>query len=691
MSDQTSFNKLGDENSAYLKQHKDNPVHWLPYGPEALQKSKEENKPIFLSIGYSSCHWCHVMAEESFTDEETAKILNENFVCIKVDREEYPDIDTYYQQACQLFIQAGGWPLNAFLLPDMRPFFAGTYFPKVRKGDQGPSFTELCLELSRAYKEEKDKVEENAAQVTEAIEKGLVPPEKIEYPNHFPAPMAIMEAVKEFADKEYGGYGQAPKFPHFSFYEWAIEQMLEGMIEQSHGQHIVDSMENMLMGGIVDHAKGGIHRYSVDEKFLVPHFEKMLYDQAGLLKTLAKLSMLYPSPLVFDTIMNTLDYLGTEMMSEEGYLFSGQNADSEGVEGLYFTYTSEEFDDLINQASDENDDLADKKEQIRKWFRIEEAGNFENKLNVISLNPECKEEVFTAEGWEIIRRIRAVIIEDRKGRIPPSTDNKGVASWNFMLVSALVDVMQYVQIDVIRKMASGLFNKSVEGMYKAFLKGSPDQGGTHLTHTTTKEASLPYLEDYATFCEAQLRIYEITGNPVFKKNLQDTLEFVTKEFLDGDKLLTRAKSATDMEIYPNQEATYFDNSFKSAAATLINVIRRTRILTLDKEVGGNIDELHDKVKNFALRNPLSAGEAMRASTYPDQAYRVVKLPAKWLDEGEFVNFMNYFLPRFVLDYHTEENESWQICNEEQCELQGEGLQNFIQTLRPPAPEEGQPS
>lgn len=342
MSDQTTYNKLKDQKSAYLKQHESNPVHWWPWGPEALQMSKDENKPIFLSVGYSSCHWCHVMAHESFEDQETADFLNQHFVCIKVDREEWPDIDNYYQQACQLFTRSGGWPLSAFLLPDLRPYFVGTYFPLIPSGGQ-TSFKDLIKELDRAFNEEKTQVEENAANVTKAIAEGLVNKEKVQFDGHFPAPTAVLEAIGQFEDKEFGGYGAAPKFPQFGFYEWAVEQMLEGMVEQSKGEHIIKSIERMLMGGMMDQARGGIHRYSTDEKWMIPHFEKMLYDQAGLLRLLSKVSMLYPSPLVYDHIMNTLDYLEAEMLGDDGNFFAAQDADSEGTEGLYFSFTEEEF------------------------------------------------------------------------------------------------------------------------------------------------------------------------------------------------------------------------------------------------------------------------------------------------------------------------------------------------------------
>jgi uncharacterized protein YyaL (SSP411 family) len=679
------FNRLKDQQSAYLKQHQANPVHWYPYGPEALQKAKEEDKPIFLSIGYSSCHWCHVMAGESFSDQETADFLNENFISIKVDREEHPDIDNYYQQACQLFINSGGWPLSAFLLPDMRPYFVGTYYPKDKKGE-GATFMELLSELKRAFHEDKEQVETNATNVTKAIKDGLGPKEEVPFQGHFPPPMAVMDAIKEFRDEENGGFGTAPKFPHFSFYEWSVEQILEGMIDKSHGQHLVESLEHMLMGGLSDHARGGIHRYSTDNKFLIPHFEKMLYDQAGLLKTLAKFSLIYPSPIVFDTLMNTLDYLELEMQHESGYFFSAQNADSEGVEGLYFTFTKKEFEDIIVKASSEEDDLVGKKEDILKWFQITDEGNFENGLNVVSLNRNFKNEIFGQEGWGIIRRIRKVILEERKGRIPPSTDNKGIASWNALMISSLVDVMQYCQIDVIKRKASDLFNKAVEGHYETFLLKN-NNSGMMLRHTTTREASLPYLEDFVTFSDSMLRVWEISGNPTFKKNFKDTLDFVLKEFISDDKVYTRAVSLNEHELYPNQEVNLFDSSFQSMAMTLGILVKRARILFLEEDYGSELNEFLENSKHFILRNPINGGQGLRLHSYPDTAYRLVKIPQKWLQNNEFIGFMSYFLPRFVLDYTEGDSEEWQICNFQVCELKGDGVQSFIEALRPSPPQE----
>ncbi|MCF8060586.1 MAG: DUF255 domain-containing protein [Bacteriovoracaceae bacterium] len=682
----TEYNHLKDEKSAYLLAHKENPVHWHPYGPVALQKAKDQNKPIFLSVGYSSCHWCHVMADESFNDQETADFLNENFVSIKVDREEFPDIDQYYQQACQLFVKTGGWPLNAFLLPDMRPFFVGTYYPLVKRGE-GASFMELIKELKRAFDQDREQVETNAANVTKSIKEGLGPKEEVPFQGHFPPPMAILDAIKDFADNENGGYGQAPKFPHFAFYEWAIEQILEGMISQEAGQPIVDSLEKMLMGGLQDHARGGIHRYSTDDLFLVPHFEKMLYDQAGLLKTLAKLSLVFPSPVVFDGLINTLEYLKSEMQDDSGIFFSAQDADSEGVEGLYFTFTYDEFCDLLVKAS-QDDDLVLKQEEILKWFQITKEGNFQQGLNVISLDHKMKKEFLTSESWDIVRRVRRQVLEERKGRIPPATDTKGIASWNSLMISALIDVMQYCQIDLIKSKASELFNNAMEGHFKSFLL-SKDNQGMMLRHVTTKPESLPYLEDFVTFSESMIRVYEITGNPTFKQNFKDTLDFILKEFVKEDQIFTRSINLDDHQLYPNQALSPFDQSFKSMAMTLGSLIKRARILFMEADFGVELNNYLEDSKHFILRNPLNGGEGLRTHSYPEEAYRVVKLPKSWLQNNEFIGFMAYFLPRFVLDYHEGENESWEICTLQQCELKGDGLKSFIQTLRPQSSEQSE--
>lgn len=686
MSKISSGNHLKYENSIYLKQHQTNPVNWWPFSPDAILKAKENNKPIFLSIGHASSHWCQIMAKESFSNSEIAKILNENFICIKVDRDEYPDIDNYYQMACQLFTRKGGWPLSAFLLPDMKPFYVGTYFPAT-PSNECISFKEIISELANTYKSNHQQAIKNAAEATNAIEEGLTPKGIVQYEGHFPHPMSILKAVSSFKDKEFGGYGQEPKFPNFSFYEWAIEQMLEGKIEKEEGEHIVNTIEKILMGGIFDQVRGGIHSYSTDKKWLVPHFEKILYDQAGLLSVLAKVSLIWPSPLVFDAIIMTLDYLENEMLSEQKYFFSSQGSDSEGVEGLYYTFLKEEFEDALNQVDGKDKILSKKIENIEKWFAITQEGNFArpSKLNILSLNDNCKGEFFTPENWDIIRKVRQALHNSRKKRIPPLTDSKGVASWNFMLLSALADTFQYCKIDIIKRQAMQLIESTVESILETFvLSHKVDQ--VKIRHTTTLELSFPYLEDHISLADCLLRIYEVTGNSRYKDMFYDSLKSIHHDFIKDNNVYTRSFSTSDHTLYPNIKVSPFDHTIRSPLSTLIALTRRGALLFMDPELLSPINKILENHPHQALKSPLDAGEALRALTYPDEAYRVMQVPQSWINKDHFINFLPYFLPRFVIDYHTEENEKWHISSLTQCELEGEQLDNFIKELTPPSEE-----
>lgn len=672
------MNKLAQSKSLYLLQHKENPVAWYPWGAEAIEKAQAENKPIFLSIGYSSCHWCHVMAHESFSDQTTAEFLNKNFICIKVDREEHPDLDAYYQEACQLFIKSGGWPLSAFLLPDLRPFFVGTYYPKTPSSKGGPSFLQLAQELERVFKTEKGQVEQNADQVTKALSEKRRPKEDIPFPGHFPPPMAILDAIKEYRDLEKGGWGEAPKFPHFPFLEWSLEQMLDGMVEQEHGHFIIKTCENLLFGGVFDHARGGIHRYSVDREFLVPHFEKMLYDQSGLIRTLSKLSLVYPHNFVFDALFSTLLYVEKELLSETGYLFSAQDADSEGVEGLYYTFSEQEFEDLINNI--ESDKELDT-ELYKKWFRIQKKGNFDHELNVLSLDPQYKQEFLASEAWDNIRQIRQQALEARKGRIPPKTDNKGISSWNFLMISSLVDVLQYCRVPPIKEVATRILNSIVDGSYQHFLL-ELKEGKRRIRHSTTLGPEVLYLEDYVAFAEAMTRLYEISGNAIFKDNLKDTMDFISTEFLKDDQLFVRSIHQNNQNMPPVQEANSLDTSYKSSVATYCSLVRRTAVLFKDDKWLKASEGLLISLTQQALRNPIVSGEALRALTYPTSTYRAMEVPQEWQSQSAFQELISYFMPRFVISYHQRGNDEWQICNLTACELQGTGIESFQEKLIP---------
>jgi uncharacterized protein YyaL (SSP411 family) len=671
-----SENKLHLEKSLYLKQHAENPIHWWAYGEQPLNKAKELNKLIFLSIGYSSCHWCHVMAHESFEDEATANFLNDHFISIKVDREEYPDLDNYYQNVCSLMTGRGGWPLTIFLTPEGKPFIAGTYFPKVAK--QGtPSFMEMLKHINQLHVSGDKSIHENADKIVEELKKSPTVEKKIEFKGHFPGPSAIMNALKNYADATNGGYGKAPKFPHFPFFEWTCEQILEGMIPKEQGQHIVESIEKMLMGGLYDHAKGGIHRYSTDDKFLVPHFEKMLYDQAGLLKVLSKLSQFYPAPIIFDGILQTLDYLQTEMVSDDGYFFSAQDADSEGQEGLYFTFTKEEFEESFQDAPEEQKAKID---QYLNYFNITQDGNFEHHLNVLSLNPAFKAEYYTQDGWQEIRDIRRRLLEQRKMRVPPATDRKGVAGWNYMMLSALADVVQYCPVDVIQNQALTLIQQTVEGCLKQFITVDQKSGKHVIRHVNTLESQALYLEDYVNFSDAQLRLYEISGNETFKKNALETVDFIIGNFLkDGQLYLTAIEAATPG--FTNLTAPTFDQSYRSTAMTFVLLLNRITALDAKYNPEEIFGEHYLNFAQFALTNPLGHGEGLRALTYPKDIFRKVEVPLAWLEKPEFLEMRNHFFSRFLITYQNNDSENYQICTQQACEVQGKGLTKFRELFK----------
>lgn len=664
-------NKLCFEKSLYLTQHASNPIHWYAWGEEAIKKAEGLNKPIFLSIGYSSCHWCHVMAHESFEDESTAAFLNEHFISIKVDREEYPDLDHYYQKACSIITGRGGWPLSIFLTPDTKPFFAGTYFPKADR-KESPSFMKVLKQISDGWKVTPSEIIESSKKLITEINRQEVIEKKIEFKGHFPGPSAIMNALKNYADTKNGGYSQAPKFPHFPFLEWACEQILEGMIPQEQGQHIVESVERMLMGGVYDHAKGGIHRYSTDEKFLVPHFEKMLYDQAGLLKVLSKLSQFYPAPLIFDSILQTIDYLKSEMVAaEENYFFSTQDADSEGTEGLYFTFSKEEFEASFDDAPSEQKIKLDKYLEI---FNISEKGNFTHGLNVLSLNPSLKAEFYTQEGWQEIREIKRRLLEQRKLRIPPGTDRKGLSGWNYLLLSSLCDVVQYCPIDSIQNEAFNLIKETVEGCLNKFIQ--IDGNEKHiLRHCSTLEKQALYLEDYVNFSDAQLRLYEITGNEVLKKNALETMDFIVKNFIKDGEIYVTSIEEKALAI-ENLRAPLFDQSYRSSAMSLVLMMSRLSVFRPELSPQEILKNKFEDLSQFVLSNPLNHGEGLRALTYPINIFRRIEVPIEWIESVEFINMRSHFFARFVIDYHSRKDDSFQICTNTSCEVDGKGIEMF---------------
>jgi uncharacterized protein YyaL (SSP411 family) len=421
-------NRLARESSPYLRQHANNPVDWYPWGDEAFEKARREDRPVFLSIGYSSCHWCHVMERESFENEEIARFLNEHWVAVKVDREERPDVDDVYMTAVQLTSGRGGWPLSAFLLPDKKPFFAGTYFPPDDRHGR-PGFLTVLKRLEAAWREKRADLESGAAEIAEEVASasGLAArgsPEPLS-PGSLGLPGA---ALSRLFDPVHGGFGGAPKFPPHLSLTWLLRRGAGG--DDAALSMAEATLEAMAFGGIRDHLGGGFHRYSTDAEWLVPHFEKMLTDNAQLLGIYARAYALTGCDLYRRVARETGDYLLREMRGPEGGFFAATDADSEGEEGKYFVWDLSQIRDVLGKGD---------AEYFCEWYGVREGGNFSEEASghrtgasILFLSKQIPPDAETR-----LKPLRAALLSARAKRVAPALDDKRVAGWNALAVSGL--------------------------------------------------------------------------------------------------------------------------------------------------------------------------------------------------------------------------------------------------------------
>ncbi|CUU02120.1 hypothetical protein JGI1_00426 [Candidatus Thermokryptus mobilis] len=495
-------NRLINENSPYLLQHAYNPIDWYPWCEEAFEKAKNENKPIFLSIGYSTCHWCHVMEKESFEDEEVAQILNENFISIKVDREERPDIDLAYMTICQAMTGHGGWPLTIIMTPDKKPFFAGTYIPKhSRYGRIG--LIELLQRVVEIWKENRDKIESLAEQITGEIKEAV---ERVEIGNGIIDETTLTLAFKELEenfDPEYGGFGDAPKFPTphnlmFLLRYWkrtGNKKALE-MVEKT--------LIGMSLGGIYDHIGFGFHRYSTDRKWLVPHFEKMLYDQALISLTCAETYQATQKEKYATLCSEVFSYVINNLTNPEGGFFSAEDADSEGEEGKFYLWELDELEKILNQ---------DELKFLIENFNIKKDGNYIDELkhsrtgkNIFHLTSELDDE--KRKIWE---KIRAKLLQHRDKRIHPLKDDKILTDWNGLMISSLARGYSiFGKDDYIR-----IAEKSINFIFKNMVTSD----GKLLHRFRSGEARINgHLDDYAFLTWGLIELYEATFKTEYLKN-----------------------------------------------------------------------------------------------------------------------------------------------------------------------------
>ena len=556
-----SANLLGDESSPYLQQHRDNPVHWRAWGPDALAEAKQADKPILLSVGYSSCHWCHVMAHESFEHNATAELMNDLYVNIKVDREERPDLDAIYQRAITLMGQQGGWPLTMFLTPDGEPFWGGTYFPREARYGR-PGFQDVLKLIHGAYVNEPETVRKNQSNMVEALRKlaDNKPGDDIEEKQIEDIGQALLREV----DPRHGGIGGAPKFPQVPILDLLWRNYKRSGSELMRTAVIL-SARQMSEGGIYDHLGGGYSRYSTDERWLVPHFEKMLYDNAQILELLCHLWQDTRDPLFKQRAEETVDWLLREMLTKEGAFASAYDADSEGEEGVFYVWQESEIDALLGVDA----------EAFKAVYDVTRLGNFENS-NILNRLGRRPEDDMLEE--EILKPLRDKLLAVRIQREWPSWDDKVLADWNGMMISALSFASAVFERPDWLKAAKNAWYY-VSGDMAQDPKGGDDARLCHSArHGQVKH--IDFLDDYAEMSRAALMLHEVSGEPVFLERARAWLKLLDAEFWDadaggyfyspanGEKLIARSKQA-------------HDNATPAGNGTLVGVLARLYHLTAE--------------------------------------------------------------------------------------------------------------
>ena len=501
-------NRLAQETSPYLLQHKDNPVDWQPWGPEALERAAQEDKPIMVSIGYSACHWCHVMERESFEDEETARLINESFVPIKVDREERPDVDDIYMEAVQGMTGQGGWPLTVFLDPEGVPFYGGTYFPpEPRQGM--PSFGQVLEATAGAYRNQREELREASAQIRESLGAvGRV--EQSQEPLDESIMAQAISALQSAFDRANGGFGGAPKFPPAS--------ALEFLLDRGQNDPVRLTLDKMMHGGIYDQLGGGFHRYSVDATWLVPHFEKMLYDNALLARTYLHGWQVMGEERWRRVCEETLDWALREMRGPEGGFYSALDADSEGEEGRFYVWDEGEMRTALAEAGIAGDAI----ERVLGYWGVSPAGNFEgHNILHVALGASAQQ---PAE----LNDARTALYSWRDRRVRPSLDDKRICSWNALMIAALADAGAAMNREDYLDAASACARFVMESM-----RGS----NGHLLRTWKEgEARLnAYLEDHAFLVEALLRLYEATLEVRWFDAARETADLMIERFADDER------------------------------------------------------------------------------------------------------------------------------------------------------------
>ncbi|HVM88676.1 MAG TPA: thioredoxin domain-containing protein [Puia sp.] len=644
-------NRLINETSPYLLQHAHNPVNWYPWDEEALKKAKQENKPILISIGYAACHWCHVMEKESFEDKETADLMNSDFINIKVDREERPDLDHIYMDAVQAITGSGGWPLNVFLTPDARPFYGGTYFPPVSFQNK-PSWKDVLISISGMFKNSAEQIEAQAKNLTGYLiesnsffiksghklyhSDSLFDKRNLDY---------IYDNIMKLADKQDGGFGRAPKFPQTSTIQFLLYHYYYTQHSEALDQACL-SLDKMINGGIYDHVSGGFARYSTDNEWLVPHFEKMLYDNALLITVLSESYQLTKKNQYKKTIEHTIDFIKLSLTSHEGGFYTSLDADSEGEEGKYYVWDKKEINQILGEDS----------ELFSKYYNVTEKGNWESK-NILHCNLSVLE--FAGQNnieeqylVQKLEKCRQKLFQVRSKRISPRLDNKIILGWNALMIIALCKAYAALGIDEYKRLAVANMNF----LLKRF-KGEQEHLFMHCY--TNGMAKYPaFLDDYSFLISSLIQLQEITAESSYLLKAREIALYVINNFssLETGLFFYTHKDQNDVII---RKKEIYDGATPSGNSIMaFNLIFLSKIFNIPEwnEIAVNICcNLNKSIISYPTSFAVWA-TLLQCLTYN---FPEIVITGKQT-EGILKDFFETFIPFKVFQSTTCENEQFPL-------------------------------
>ena len=667
------MNKLEKETSPYLLEHKNNPVNWYAWNNEALEKAKKENKPILLSIGYSSCHWCHVMAHESFENKEIAKLMNKYFINIKVDREERPDLDILYQNALQVFGEQGGWPLTIFLTPDLLPFWGGTYFPPVEKFGR-PAFPTVLKTIYNVFKNDKTKIKESVNLIIKGISENTknIPGENISNLLSNQVSLSLIDLI----DKIDGGIKGSPKFPNVPIFFNILRFCVLNPIKQNNllkNSGILETLEKISMGGIYDHVGGGFARYSTDSKWLVPHFEKMLYDNAQLIEILLSGYQFFLDPIFKSRVYETIEWSLREMKTKEDVFASAIDADSEGVEGKFYVWEKKEIENI----------LGSKAKDFCKIYNITEEGNWEKK-NILHLKTRR-----TANEIKNDKKLLKLLLNVRKKRIFPKVDDKILVDCNCLMINALAN-------------AAWVFNekkwlKISENAYDFLYKNLIKENELYHSWKDAKVKTFATLEDYANFTRCSITLYERTNKKVYLSNAINFSKIILNKFKDKKNGGFYINSEKTSDIFTKIKSIY-DSAVPSGISIVVESFARLFYLTGNPSFYDEAIIALSSVAGNINKNFFSSSSLLNANEMLNNATHIILIKAKKEESKILDKIKRIYLPNIIFQTISDTKElskknpaygkkiinnkdTLYVCQNQKCSLPITKFSDFTKALK----------